>query len=488
MSNPVVLTPRSPDNVDAEALLVLLAEGEKGDAAVLGAVPSELADELSDAVSALGLSGAAGEVATIPAPPVASAKTVVFAGVGTVADELAPEQVRRGAGEAARSAGGRSSVALLAPSDDSAVVAAAAEGALLGTYAFTRYREDQEPTEIAIVTPAAKTREVKTAVERATVVAEAVNATRDLVNTGPGDLTPPVFAAHAEQAVKGLKVKVEVLDMAALRAGGYGGIAGVGQGSANEPRLVTLTYAPARAKAHVALVGKGITFDSGGLSLKPPAAMITMKCDMGGAAAVLNTVVAAAKLGLPVAVTGYLALAENMPSGTAQRPGDVVTMRGGKTVEVLNTDAEGRLVMADALVDAVALKPDVVVDIATLTGAQMIALGPRVFGVMGTDAERDAVVAAAQAAGEQGWAMPLPQDLREGLDSAIADLANIGGKFGGMLTAGLFLREFTDDRPWVHLDIAGPAFNESKPWGYTPKGGTGAGVRTLVGYLESLAR
>src|SRR5690606_19171063 len=232
-------------------------------------------------------------------------------------------------------------------------------------------------------------------------------------------------------------------------------------------------------------VGKGITFDSGGLSIKPAKSMETMKSDMAGAAAVLHTVLAAAALELPVAVTGWLCLAENMPSGTAQRPSDVITQRGGKTVEVLNTDAEGRLVLADGLAAACEEKPDVVVDIATLTGAQVVALGARVSAVMGDDDVRQAVVDAAETAGEQFWPMPLPSELRASLDSKVADLANIGDRMGGMLVGGLFLREFVGETPWAHLDIAGPAFNDGAPYGYTPSGGTGVGVRTLLGFLES---
>jgi leucyl aminopeptidase len=236
----------------------------------------------------------------------------------------------------------------------------------------------------------------------------------------------------------------------------------------------------------VALVGKGITFDSGGLSIKPAKGMETMKSDMAGAAAVLHTVLAAAALKLPVSVTGYLCLAENMPSGTAQRPSDVITQKGGTTVEVLNTDAEGRLVLADGLVAACEDKPDVVLDIATLTGAQVVALGARVSGVMGTEDVRAAVVAAAGEAGEQFWPMPLPEELRAGLTSQVADLANVSSdRNGGMLTAGIFLREFVGSTPWAHLDIAGPAFNEGAAWGYTPKGGTGVGVRTMLGVIEA---
>ena len=374
---------------------------------------------------------------------------------------------------------------------DPELVQATAEGALLGAYTYDRYHaHDAAVGRIEVVSPLARDKDAKAALARAEVVAAAVHATRDLVNAAPNDLYPAAFADAAKAAVKasGAKaLKVTVLDEKALAAGGYGGLVGVGQGSARPPRLVKVAYSPARATGHVALVGKGITFDSGGISIKPAAGMEAMKSDMAGAAAVLHVVVAAARLGLPVAVTGWLCLAENMPSGTAQRPSDVLTVRGGKTVEVLNTDAEGRLVMADGLVAAVEENPDLVVDIATLTGAQVVALGHRVSAVMGTDQARAEVVDAAHDAGEQFWPMPLPADLRAGLKSKVADLANIGDRFGGMLTAGIFLQEFVGATPWAHLDVAGPAFNERTAFGYTPVGGTGVGVRTLLRLLEQRA-
>jgi len=250
-----------------------------------------------------------------------------------------------------------------------------------------------------------------------------------------------------------------------------------------------MEYRPAKATTHLALVGKGITFDSGGISLKPPTGMITMKCDMAGAAAVAEATLAIARLGLPIHVTSYLALAENMPSGTAQRPGDVITIYGGTTVEVLNTDAEGRLVMADALVRAAEDDPDLLVDVATLTGAQTVALGYEIGAAMSNnDDARDQVIEAALASGEALWPMPLPRALRSSLDSKIADIANVGDRIGGMLTAGLFLQDFVGpDLPWVHLDIAGPAFNEGAARDYTPPGGTGSMVRTLVRLAQDLA-
>jgi leucyl aminopeptidase len=317
-----------------------------------------------------------------------------------------------------------------------------------------------------------------------------VTLVRDLVNTIPSHLYPETFAMQASEIAASSGLGIEVLDETALAAGGYGGIRGVGQGSMHPPRLVRLSYQHPEASRTVVFVGKGITFDSGGLSLKPPKAMETMKSDMSGAAAVLATLQAIAALKPAVNVIGYLPLAENMPGSRAQRPSDVISIYGGTTVEVLNTDAEGRLVLADALARSDEDKPDLLVDIATLTGAQVIALGNRVSGVMANDdTVRDAVVDAATRAGEAMWPMPLPEELRKGLDSKVADLANVAAeRDGGMLVAGLFLREFVPDGVrWAHLDIAGPAFHEGEPYGYTPKGGTGAAVRTLVQIARDVA-
>jgi leucyl aminopeptidase len=278
-----------------------------------------------------------------------------------------------------------------------------------------------------------------------------------------------------------------VLDEKALAKGGYGGIMGIGQGSAKPPRLVRVSYRHPKAKKHLALVGKGITFDTGGISLKPSNAMETMKSDMSGAAAVLAATLAVAKEEVPVNVTTYLSLAENMPGGGAVKVSDVITMYGGKTVEIMNTDAEGRVVMADALARASEDAPDLLLDVATLTGAQMLALD-RFSAVMGNDDElRTRIVATAAAAGEDMWPMPLPEYLRETIDTQTADLSNMGQRMGGMLVAGLFLREFVGAGiPWAHLDIAGASFNEKAPYGDTPKGGTGAAVRTLVKLAEGL--
>jgi leucyl aminopeptidase len=278
-----------------------------------------------------------------------------------------------------------------------------------------------------------------------------------------------------------------VLDEKALKEAGYGGIVAVGQGSARPPRLVRIAYSHPAAVSTLAFVGKGITFDSGGLSLKPSASMDWMKSDMGGAGAVLGALLAVARLGLRVNAVGYLCLAENMPSGSAQRPSDVLTSFSGKTVEVLDTDAEGRLVLADGLARAGQDDPDLIVDVATLTGAQIVALGWRTAGVMANDDEvRAQVVETATAYGEAAWGMPLPEELRKSLDSPVADVANVHPeRVGGMLTAGIFLREFVPDGVrWAHIDMAGPGFNKGEPYGYTPKGGTGAATRTLIGLAE----
>ncbi|GAB3169136.1 leucyl aminopeptidase [Myceligenerans halotolerans] len=492
------LSSKNPIAVRADALVVATAKTSDGVAIVADHLPAELVTEIEAIAPQLGITGARDEVRKVPAGPRLKADVLVLTGLGERTDDgtFDPEILRRAAGAATRELSGVASAAMSLPATDDAELAAVVEGALLGAYRFDRYRSNgddgsQEPVgSVEVLTTLARGAKAKLAVERAAVVADAVHAARDLVNAAPNELYPATFADAAKAAAKDVKgLKVTVLDDKQLSAGGYGGLTAVGQGSARGPRLVKIAYAPAKAKSaeKIALVGKGITFDTGGISLKPSASMETMKSDMAGAAAVLGTMVAVAQLGLPVAVTAYLCLAENMPSGTAQRPSDVITIYGGKTVEVLNTDAEGRVVMADGLASAVEDGHDVIVDIATLTGAQMVALGPYTAGVMGTESVRDEVKAAADAAGELFWPMPLPEELRPNIKSKVADVANSGPRWGGMLNAGLFLRTFVGDTPWAHLDIAGPSFNEKGAHGYTAPGGTGVGVRTLLTFLEGRA-
>ncbi|MFD7691270.1 leucyl aminopeptidase [Streptomyces sp. NPDC059781] len=452
---------------------------------------------LAGVLETLGASGAEGEVTKLPAPAGFKAPLVVAVGLGAQPEKDSgydTEALRKAAGVAARTLAGSKKAVFALPLTDAADAGAVAEGVLLGAYSFDAYKDNGKNgkaplAEAALLGGKPRDKAYKAAVERATAVAEELNRARDLINTPPNDLNPEAFAAIAQAAAKEHGIKVQVLDEKALTKGGYGGILGVGAGSASGPRLVKLSYTSSKAKKHLALVGKGITYDSGGISLKPAGHNETMKCDMSGAAAVFAAVVAAARLGLEVNVTGWLALAENMPSGSATRPGDVLRMYSGKTVEVLNTDAEGRLVLADALWAASAEKPDAIVDVATLTGAMMLALGSRTFGIMANDdAFRSAVHEAAEEVGEPAWPMPLPEHLRKGMDSATADIANMGERMGGGLVAGLFLREFVGEGiTWAHLDIAGPAFNEGGPFGYTPKGGTGSAVRTLVRIAELAA-
>jgi leucyl aminopeptidase len=480
------LSTASATSIRADVLVLGVAATDSGPVQLGADSLGRHVGELAERLEALGVTGAADQVARVPAPAKWSTSTVVLTGFGELSEQSA-EALRRAAGAAARSLTGVDHAAFALPASSPAEAGAVAEGVLLGAFSVGSYHSSPTTPLATATVVGGKGKEIAAAVSRAATVAAAVNGTRELVNLSPGELYPESFADRAKALAKKTGVKVEVLDHAALEAGGYGGLVGVGKGSPRGSRLVTLTYKPRKAAGHYALVGKGITFDSGGLSLKPPKSMETMKSDMAGAAAVLHTVLAAADLGLPVAVTGFLALAENMPSGTAQRPSDVLTQRDGTTVEVTNTDAEGRLVLADALADAVALSPDAVVDIATLTGAQVVALGDRTAGIMGTDAARAAVVAAAEDAGEDAWPMPLPAELLDGLKSPVADLKNSGDRAGGMLRAGVFLQQFVGETEWAHVDIAGPSYNEHGAYGYTHVGGTGFGVRTLLTYLEQRA-
>ncbi|MDN5803554.1 MAG: leucyl aminopeptidase, partial [Microlunatus sp.] len=408
-----------------------------------------------------------------------------------------PESLRQAAGagvrQAAKHAEGGASVVIALGVEESETVQAAAEGALLGSYRYqpiSATSNDHAVTSIAVVSPLAGRRGTTPGpVAGASAVAQSVVAAREWVNIPPNLLCPASFADEARAFLKESRVSVEVLDEKALAKGGYGGILAVGGGSSRPPRLVRLAYAPRGARRHLALVGKGITFDSGGLNLKPGDGMYTMKCDMAGAATVIAAVQAIATLGLKVTVTAYASMAENLPSDTAYRPSDVLTMYGGKTVENGNTDAEGRLVMADALARASEDAPDLLMDVATLTGAAIVALGDKTAALMaGDDETADQVLDAAEAAGEDVWQLPIAKHIRGKLDSKVADLRSTAGgdRAGGALVAAAFLREFVGDGiPWAHLDIAGPAFGDGGS-GYLSPGGTGFGVRTLIALARSM--
>ncbi|MEH3140179.1 MAG: leucyl aminopeptidase [Mycobacterium kyogaense] len=448
--------------------------------------------EIEAGLAALGAKGGAEQVTRIPVAslPVGS---VLAVGLGKSRDEYPAETIRRAAGAAARSLTGVESVlTTLSVLDTEAAV----EGLILGSYRFSEFRSDKTaPKDAGLRTITALAADTKSATKEAAArgeaIATAVNTARDFVNTPPSHLFPDEFAKRARALGEDAGLEVEVLDDKALTKGGYGGIIGVGKGSSRLPRLVRLAHrgGKGRKAKTVALVGKGITFDTGGISIKPAANMHHMTSDMGGAAAVIATVVLAARLRLPIDVIATVPMAENMPSGTAQRPGDVLTQYGGITVEVLNTDAEGRLILADAIVRACEDEPDYLIETSTLTGAQMVALGARTPGVMGSDEFRDRVAEISQSVGENGWAMPLPEELKDDLKSTVADLANVSAsRNAGMLVAGTYLREFVADGvAWAHIDVAVPAYNSGGPWGYTPKGGTGVPTRTMFAVLEDIA-
>ncbi len=441
--------------------------------------------------------GFTGELATslVLAPGAGRRALEVLVGAGP-AERLDAEAARRAGAAAAREAPRIGTMAvdwtgIRPPRGDAEEMAGAiAEGVLLASYRYDGYRSgahEAGPERVVVVGP--EPGAAARGVERARVVCEAVALARDLVNTPAGDLPPRRFAEIAGTLAEREGLELRVLDEDAIAAEHLGGLLAVARGSAEPPRLLRLEYVPegeaARAAPLVALVGKGITFDSGGLSLKTGTGMMSMKTDMSGAAAVLATLGACRRLGVAVRVVGFMPMTENMPGGRATKPGDVLRARNGKTIEVLNTDAEGRLVLADALSLAVEETPDAVVDLATLTGACVVALGASIAGVMGNDDRLVASVRAASArAGEPTWHLPLPSGYRSQIDSEIADMKNIGvpGE-AGALAAGLLLEEFVARTPWAHLDIAGPA-RSSEDKGYRRKGGTGFGVRTLLELLR----
>ena len=503
MPSPSTLSrPLGPDLVLAgklgkkvDVLVVALSTSDDGlELAITDDISDDaVASELLDAFESVGATGKADELVRIPAPSGLAVSSVLAVGLGNAAD-IDSERIRQSAGTAARSLKGVDTVATTLSALD---LGAAAEGFFLGAYQFTEFKSalsapkaDALPlARVELLVADSRSKDAKNELARSVAIAESVAVARDFVNTPPSHLYPEEFADQAKALGTAAGLKVEILDDKALEKGGYGGIHGVGKGSSRLPRLVRLTHAGGKRGAKkVALVGKGITFDTGGISIKPAAGMENMTSDMGGAAAVIATVVLAAKIGLPLDVIATVPMAENMPSGTAQRPGDVLTQYGGITVEVINTDAEGRLVLADAIVRACEDDPDYLIDTATLTGAQVVALGNRTPGVMGTDDFRDRVAAISRAIGENGWAMPLPKEIRRELDSKVADLANVtNGRAGGMLAAALFLKEFVADGvEWAHIDVAGPAYNTGGPFGYTGKGGTGVPVRTMFAVLEDI--
>ncbi|MGH2540962.1 MAG: leucyl aminopeptidase [Actinomycetota bacterium] len=424
-----------------------------------------------------------------------TADAVLLVGVGPK-EELTVEGARRVLGRASATARRFSTVATTFPQAFGArqaadAVQAAAEGLGLGVYRFDRYRskgDDATTTAalrrvIVLGSPRWAATGLTAAARRAAIVVDAVWWARDLVNTPAGDMPPAQIAREAQRMARSVGLTCKVWNESQLDKGGFGGIIGVGKGSVNPPRLIELTYTGAGNATPIALTGKGIAFDSGGLSIKDAKGMETMKYDMGGAASILATMKAIARLKPKINVVAAIPCAENMPSGSAQKPGDVITHRGGTTSEVLNTDAEGRLVLADALAFLAERRPELIVDTATLTGACVVALGTGISGAMGND---DTLIreltAAGDATGEPIWQLPLHPEYRQLIDSSVADIKNIGDRWGGAITAAWFLAEFVGDTPWCHLDIAGPGFSE-RGTDLSPRGATAVPVRTLVRFV-----
>ena len=474
----VELAKKAPKSVDAVLVPVLC--GEDGPELPASALLDDAASrQVLTSLTAVGAKGKEGEITRV----VVDGRLVIAVGLGDP-EELDDETVRRAAGCAARNLKGVGTVATtlgvfgLAP---------AVEGLILGAYHYRGIRSEEE--ENGGVEKLVFVEGDKKEFEAAVTTAEAVVFARDLVNTPSSHLYPESYAGVLADAAAEAGVKVEILDEKDLEKQGFGGILAVGRGSERAPRLVRLTWAPRKASKAVAMVGKGITFDTGGISLKPGANMENMISDMGGSAAVAATVLAAAKLKLPVRITATLPLAENMPDGLATRPGDVITHYGGTTSEIINTDAEGRIVLADALARASEDNPDYLLEVATLTGAQMIALGTRTTGVMGSDEFRDRVAEVGRSVGEPAWAMPLLEEHKETIKSPTADIRNVDNtRWGGMEYAGLYLSKFIGEGiEWAHLDIAGPSFNSGSVHGYTPKRATGVPVRTFLALLTDIA-
>lgn len=432
------------------------------------------------ALTAAGFEGKAGQSMTVPHNAAAG---LLLVGIG---DEISYTSLKTASGHASRLVKTERAVSLLAQVDISEAGRAVTEGSMLGAYRFRNYKTDEEK-------PGLESLEIVAAdpdeVGHASISAEATILARDWVNTPAKDKAPETLASLAKEATRETSITVRVWDRGKIQAEKLGALLGVAAGSDRDPRVVIMEYRPAGADRHLALVGKGITFDTGGLSLKTAAFMEEMKDDMSGAAAVMAATIGIARLGLPLQVTAIVPLTDNAVGGDATRPGDVLRPLDGPTIEVLNTDAEGRLILADGLSLARRFAPDMTVDVATLTGAASVALGKEVAAVFASDSDvADQVLEAASRAGEEFWQMPLHKGYRKSLDSNIADIKNISGsRYGGAIVAALFLAEYAGDGPWAHLDIAGPARSQETV-GEFVKGASGVGVRTLIEIARGMAR
>jgi leucyl aminopeptidase len=487
--------PASPADTKADLLAVACVEDTVADIPLVSELDSRLSASLRDEAQAALFRGKPGQAVTVHTQDRLPARRVSLIGVGPQA-ALGPAALRQFAAAAARQARavGATTLGLVPPpagprSDRQPPVQALVEGALLGSYRFDRYvssPDAKRPPDVAEIhlLGCEGGSAAEAAIARGVRRARAVAWARDLVNEPAGSLDPARLAAVTSQLAADHGLEIAVLGPEQCRERGMGLFLAVAQGSSAEPRFIHVSWRPPGKHKRVVLIGKGVTFDSGGLSLKPSDSMLDMKTDMAGAAAVLAAMAVVAEEKLPIEVHALAPCAENMISGRAYKLGDVLRSKAGKSVEITNTDAEGRLTLADALAYAIELDPDAIVDIATLTGACVVALGPHIAGVMSNNEDlQQRWLHAARAVGEDMWPLPLPDSLREQLKSDIADMKNTGERWGGALTAGLFLKEFVAQVPWVHVDIAGPA-SADKDAGPVVKGGTGFGVLTILEYLR----
>ena len=476
-------------------LLVLPVREKRFDTPEIRSLDRHCKGQLRARIEKSKFTGADGSMLLHPGAGMLSAGQIMLVGLGNES-ETVPDTWRKVGARARKEAAavGADDVAILFAADRNPEQAAAAlvEGALLAGYQFTKYRSNSKPAfEVKLLTlfrPGLKSiGSLTAAVYAAQAVVSGVFLARDLVNEPPSVATARFLGEQAERHCRGRGLSVEVWGKKKIAAMNLAGLLAVNRGSHEEPRFIKIHYkSVSKPKKKIALIGKGITFDSGGLSLKPSKSMETMKLDMAGGAAVIGTMSCLPELDLAVEVTGYVPTTDNLPGHNAQKPGDVIRYRNGKTIEVLNTDAEGRLILADALALAAEQKPDYMINLATLTGACVVALGPQIGGLFSNhQALADALLRSAADSGEKLWQMPLVKEYKDMIKSGVADMKNIGGSHAGAITAALILQEFVGDTPWTHLDIAGPAFAESdSPLG--PKGGTGFGVRTLVKFLTTL--
>ncbi|HZS46452.1 MAG TPA: leucyl aminopeptidase [Blastocatellia bacterium] len=482
--------------VEADALVVSVFEGETATEGFLAELNKRTNEIIANVLGSDEMRGKTGDTVYVHRPEGLKAKRLLLIGIGKKEDATT-DTIRRMAGTAVRflRTKGAKKIAILRRSsvDIDKASAAFVEGAGLGLYDADTYKtqdkEERTIDEIIAVIPKNDKEIAEKFIKRGEILYDATNFARHLVNEPGGSMTPSVMASKAQEMAAQVGLDCQILEESRMRELGMGALLGVAQGSIQPPKLIILTYTPkeATSKDTIALVGKGVTFDSGGISIKPADGMEKMKYDMGGGAAVIGAMKAIAHLKPPVKVIGAVPAVENMPSGSAQRPGDVVRAMSGKTIEVINTDAEGRLILADALTYVQTLGATKIVDMATLTGACLIALGTINAAILGTSQDLvNEVIAAGKEAGEKFWQLPLDPEYREQIKSQIADIKNTGGRNAGTITAAYFLREFVNDIPWAHLDIAGMAWNEDGK-AYTTKGPTGFPVRTLVHLVFKLS-